>query len=172
MNGSTPSPAINSVTYSGTPLVFVQRGTIQGKPLVEQWQLLDPAPGDGMVEVTLAATTSNLFVGAVEIDGARDGDPVRTSTTNAAQLSTDADTPLQSADGDLVVAAVCAGTSVDAPDMAQTELFHVNLTALGTCGNFGQSWRPGALNLNLHWDVNGDGTDYWVLVASSIASRP
>jgi len=171
MDGGTASPAITSVTYDGTPLVFVQRGTVQNRPFLEQWQLLDPAAGDGMLDVTLAGPTTNLFVGAVEIDGARAGDPVRTSTTNGNQLSTNADTPLQSMDGDLVVDTVCAGTSVDAPGMGQTELFHVNLTAAGTCGNFGQSWTPGALNLNLHWDVNGMGTDYWVLVASSIASQ-
>jgi hypothetical protein len=167
MNGSGTSPSSASVSYRGRSLTLVQRGT--AGPVLEQWELPDPDLGDGTVDVVLEGTADLLFVAAIEIEGARDGDPVRTAATAGNQLSTDADLSLQSVDGDLVVDALCAGTSVDAPGPAQTMLFIDNNTRLANCGNFGASYTSGASNVNLHWDINGDGTDYRVHAGASIA---
>lgn len=168
------APAIASVTYGGMPLSFVLRGTAESStnhPGLESWLLVEPPPGAAPLTVTLGANAMSLVFGITQVEGTNAVDPVRaTKAAGSTALGKDADNAVDSDDLDLVIDAVCAGSSVDTPAQGQTVLYVENLSDAFTCGNLASSVSQGAApSVPVHWSVNGAYADHWIDLAASIA---
>lgn len=169
-SGTTAAPAVTSVVLGKASFALVARAspTDGSKPAIEQWVLVDPPVGAGSIEVMLAAKVDALVAGVVEIEGASD-DPLGSSHgTGSTASGKAADNEVDSAELDLVIDTLCAGTSIDAPGAGQDKLFIRNVTAAQTCGNLGSSSGPGAPTVSVHWDINAASPDHWVDIATSI----
>lgn len=167
--GPGDPPTSVAVTHNGRPFELVGRAQLQGgtsHPLVEMWMLDEPDVGNFSVDVKLGGTPATLLVGVTQLEGVA-AMPIR----GIAKFATEGqrvENMIESADGDLVIDAVCAGGSIGSPGLEQTVIWMETRGDVSGCGNLAASIRQGAPTAELQWQVNSNQADWWVDLAASL----
>jgi hypothetical protein len=153
----------STATYNGVAMTSAGKvySNNQNDGYVQLFYLVAPATGANTVIVT-CDQPHDMTGGSTSFNGVDQTTPVSGATT-AFGTTTSATVNVTSRYGDMVVDAVCSGTSITSSN--QTLSWNKNLNGISGAGNSAQSTAGGALSITMSYNVSAD---WWGIVGLNV----